>query len=179
MPLDLSDDTSTLVQVMAWCRQATSHYLSQCRTRSMSQNGVTRPQWVLTMTLMMTSLKSARQTLIFRSYHTYAGMCSSYTHIHTHTHAIHAHARAHDEWFNHTMNINTFLSKQLKVIFYSHRRTGPCFDFCCHMRISATRLFVQLISSGVTTTTIPTFSMTGPLWAESIDDLWIPLLKSG
>ena len=29
MPLDLTDDKSTLVQVMAWCRQATSHYLSQ------------------------------------------------------------------------------------------------------------------------------------------------------
>ena len=28
--LDLSNDKSTLVQVMAWCRQATSHYLSQC-----------------------------------------------------------------------------------------------------------------------------------------------------
>ena len=46
MPLDLTDDTSTLVQVMAWCRQATSHYLSQCWPRSMSPNGVTRPQWV-------------------------------------------------------------------------------------------------------------------------------------
>ena len=30
MPEDLTDDKSTLVQVMAWCRQATSHYLSQC-----------------------------------------------------------------------------------------------------------------------------------------------------
>ena len=29
-PLDLTDDKSTLVQVIAWCRQATSHYLSQC-----------------------------------------------------------------------------------------------------------------------------------------------------
>ena len=29
MSLDLTDDKSTLVQVMAWCRQATSHYLSQ------------------------------------------------------------------------------------------------------------------------------------------------------
>ena len=46
MPLDLTDDNSTLVQVMAWCRQATSHYLSQCWPRSMSPNGVTRPQWV-------------------------------------------------------------------------------------------------------------------------------------
>ena len=46
MPLDLTDDKSTLVQVMAWCRQATSHYLSQCWPRSMLSNGVTRPQWV-------------------------------------------------------------------------------------------------------------------------------------
>ena len=46
MPLVLTDDKSTLVQVMAWRRQATSHYLRQCRPRSMSPNGVTRPQWV-------------------------------------------------------------------------------------------------------------------------------------
>ena len=44
--LDLCDDKSTLVQVMAWCRQATRHYLSQCWPRSMSPNGVTGPQWV-------------------------------------------------------------------------------------------------------------------------------------
>ena len=30
IPQDLTDDKSTLVQVMAWCCQATSHYLSQC-----------------------------------------------------------------------------------------------------------------------------------------------------
>ena len=46
MPLDLTDDRSTLVQVMAWCHQATSHYLSQCWPRSMSPYDVTRPQWV-------------------------------------------------------------------------------------------------------------------------------------
>ena len=34
MSLDFTDDQSTLVQVMAWCRQATSHYLSQCWPRS-------------------------------------------------------------------------------------------------------------------------------------------------
>ena len=45
-PLDLTDDKSTLVQVMAWCRQAPSHYLSQCWLRSLSPYGVTRPQWV-------------------------------------------------------------------------------------------------------------------------------------
>ena len=42
----LTDDKSTLVQVMAWCRQATSHYLSQCWPESLSTYGVTRPQWV-------------------------------------------------------------------------------------------------------------------------------------
>ena len=35
MSLDFTDDHSTLVQVMAWCRQATSHYLSQCWPRSL------------------------------------------------------------------------------------------------------------------------------------------------
>ena len=46
--VDLTDDKSTLVQVMAWCRQATSHYLSHCWHRSMSPFCVTRPQWVNT-----------------------------------------------------------------------------------------------------------------------------------
>ena len=42
----LTDDKSTLGQVMAWCRQATSHYLTQCWPRSLSPYGVPRPQWV-------------------------------------------------------------------------------------------------------------------------------------
>ena len=46
MPLDLTDDKSTLIKVMAWCHQTTSHYLSQCWSRSMSPFGVTKPQWV-------------------------------------------------------------------------------------------------------------------------------------
>ena len=45
MPWDLTEDKSTFVQVMAWCRQATSHYLSQCWPSSMSPYGVARPQW--------------------------------------------------------------------------------------------------------------------------------------
>ena len=46
MPQDLTDDKSTLVQVMAWCHQATSHYLSQCWLSSLLPYGVARPQWV-------------------------------------------------------------------------------------------------------------------------------------
>ena len=36
---------STLVQVMAWCHQTTSHYLSQYWPRSKTPYAVTRPQW--------------------------------------------------------------------------------------------------------------------------------------
>ena len=46
MPMDLTDGKSTLVQVMAWCRQATSHYLSQCWPRSLLPYGVLRLLWV-------------------------------------------------------------------------------------------------------------------------------------
>ena len=49
MSLDFADDQSTLVQVMAWCHQATSHYLSQCWPRSLSPYGITRTQWVKTL----------------------------------------------------------------------------------------------------------------------------------
>ena len=39
MPQNLIDEKSTLVQVMAWCHQATSHYLSQFWPRSMVSLG--------------------------------------------------------------------------------------------------------------------------------------------
>ena len=46
MHVSVTEDTSTLVLVLAWCRQATSRYLNQCRPRSSTPYGVTRPQWV-------------------------------------------------------------------------------------------------------------------------------------
>ena len=46
MSLDLTNNKSTLAQVMAWCHQATTHYLSQCWPRFMLAYGITRPQWV-------------------------------------------------------------------------------------------------------------------------------------
>ena len=45
MSLDFTNDQSN-IQVMVWCLQATSHYLSQCWPRSMPTYGITRPQWV-------------------------------------------------------------------------------------------------------------------------------------
>ena len=45
---NLTDDKSTLIQVKAWCHQATSHYPSHCSPKSMSPYGFTRPQWCKT-----------------------------------------------------------------------------------------------------------------------------------
>ena len=50
MPQDLTDNKRTLVQVMAWCRQAASHYLSQCWPWSMSPYGITKPHWLVAYT---------------------------------------------------------------------------------------------------------------------------------
>ena len=47
---------STLVQVMAWCRQATSHYLSQCWPRPMPPYGVISPWWVNLISLIIVIL---------------------------------------------------------------------------------------------------------------------------
>ena len=44
--MGLTDDKLTLVQVMVWCSQATSQYLSQGWRRFMSPYGVIRSQWV-------------------------------------------------------------------------------------------------------------------------------------
>ena len=52
----LTDDKSTLVQVMAWCRQATSHYVNQCWPRSPTPYGVTRPQWGQVMHICFSNL---------------------------------------------------------------------------------------------------------------------------
>ena len=46
MSLNLTDDKSTSLQVMAWCHQPTSYYLSQYWPTSLSPYGVTRIQWV-------------------------------------------------------------------------------------------------------------------------------------
>ena len=46
MPQCLTDDESTLVQVMACCPQATNHYLNQCWPISTMLYDITRPQWV-------------------------------------------------------------------------------------------------------------------------------------
>ena len=63
------DNESTLVQVMAWRRQATSHYLSQCWTSSPTDICGTRGRWVnVTLTNMSnTSGESIIRMLAWQS----------------------------------------------------------------------------------------------------------------
>ena len=44
LSLGLTEDKWTMVKAMAWCHEATSHYLNQCSPRSVSPDGVNRPQ---------------------------------------------------------------------------------------------------------------------------------------
>ena len=59
LSLDLSDDKSTLVQAMAWCRQATSHYLNQYRLSYITLYDVTRPRWVKNSSMSQTKPSKA------------------------------------------------------------------------------------------------------------------------
>ena len=70
MPLDLTDATSTLGQLMAWCRQTSSHYLSQCWPRSISSYSVTRLQCVeLSHVFDPSDLTTINTNLVMNKFH--------------------------------------------------------------------------------------------------------------
>ena len=50
---------STLAQVMAWCHQATSHYLSQCWLRFVIPNGIWRHQAITWTNVDLSSVRSS------------------------------------------------------------------------------------------------------------------------
>ena len=74
MSLDFSYDKLKMVQVMAWCHQATNHYLSQCWPRSLSPYGITRPQWVNEKCLKVSPTKCCILTHWGRVLHIYASV---------------------------------------------------------------------------------------------------------
>ena len=57
-------DKSTLAQIMAWCRQAPSHYLSQCWSKSISPYGVSLGRNVLTHWGRVTHICVSKLTII-------------------------------------------------------------------------------------------------------------------
>ena len=46
LPRDINDDKTLLFMIMAWCRQAPTHYLSQCWPTCITPYGVTGPHWL-------------------------------------------------------------------------------------------------------------------------------------
>ena len=62
MPQKLTDKKPTLVQVMACCHQATSHYLNQCWRSNPIPYGVTGPQWV-NKNFLLAHIRISRQSL--------------------------------------------------------------------------------------------------------------------
>ena len=71
---NLTKEKSTLLQVMAWCRQATSHYLNQCWPRSMSPYGVTRPRPVEEIASVIAHFSPVPE-LIHMAVHIYIYIC--------------------------------------------------------------------------------------------------------
>ena len=74
MSLGSTDDPSILLQGMAWFRQATSHYLSQCWPRPLTPFGVTRPQWINT-----TVVRAHPNWKTSRPYITFSMILETYT----------------------------------------------------------------------------------------------------
>ena len=58
MSLDLTGDKSTLVQVLAWCHQATGHYLSKWWPGILLPYDVTKPPWVKTVNILIMATES-------------------------------------------------------------------------------------------------------------------------
>ena len=58
----LTDEKSTLVQVRAWCHQATSHYQHQCWPSTVLPYGITSPQWVQILGMLSSALLQNKST---------------------------------------------------------------------------------------------------------------------
>ena len=68
MSQDFIGGKSMLVQVMAWCCQATSRYPSQCWPTFMSPYGITKPQWVNSLCAELISAKNIYTCISYNLY---------------------------------------------------------------------------------------------------------------
>ena len=68
----------TLVHEMAWCRQAGSHYLSQCWPRSMSPYDLIRPQGVKALYALW---KYRQMSTCFKCFNIFINTFRTWTHI--------------------------------------------------------------------------------------------------
>ena len=71
LSLDVIDNKSTWVLVMAWGCQTISHYQIQCWPGSSTPQGITRPQWVKWYTLVLSIWCVLLPVIITWDYYTY------------------------------------------------------------------------------------------------------------
>ena len=149
---------------MAGCRQATSHYLSQCWPRFLSPYGVIRPQWVKPVLYHNKfSQKCHLSMCIFIIHILYARMCTWCARD----------VRWWNQryyWFGQVSLILT-MSRYL-AIECCQTITGTSndrHDFSNHRKIP---LFVQTFAQETLK-----LHITGPLWGEATGHRWIPLTK--
>ena len=122
--LDLIDDKSILVPVRVWCRQTTSHNLSQCWPRSMSLYAGIRPWWVNGMLH-----QSCRQFIICSKWESHIMLCSCRRTLIGHNRAIRPHYRPEITWFWEARDVPRFMRLPFKYIDnngHNHSHRGIC-----------------------------------------------------
>ena len=147
-----ADDKSTLVQVMAWCRQATSHYLSQCWHSSLSPYGVTRPQWVKSIEFEGITIKQC---------------CKE--------------SNSQNEIVYKIQQCYTYKLKYKAMWFFFHCFTGIIMVMLCKWWCISNNWQLNTMLNRFFRLTIeqtPKLSITGPLWGESTSDHCIPVHSS-
>ena len=116
--LPLINDKSTLVQVMAWCRQATSHYLNQCWPSSMLPYGITRPQWVNSFIVPWQTWKNSHKILKL-TYHVLEVKCHVFAST-SNVFLINLH------W----VQYHGLESNLVQVMAWWHQATSHCLNHC-------------------------------------------------
>ena len=137
IPQNTFDDKSTLVQVMAWCRQAPSHYLSQCWPRSMPPYDVTRPQWVkiVDQSFQLETLWPILQHHLDRkSSNLWVNSFLSKPNDLTLSHLSRFSC-----WSFAALSLRTSISSSLRSFFNLSSRSLSCLMSCCNFRRSAWR----------------------------------------
>ena len=113
MSLEVTDDKSTLVQVMAWCRQATRHYPSQYRCSSMASPGHSE--------LIPSVCNSGRLHHVGRWKRTIWLWCHHYCESGTHETRNWSYDRKYTQVMS--LDVNTYMSSCMQYLFTRNLHT--------------------------------------------------------
>ena len=116
---------------MAWCHQATSHYLGQCWPGSMPSYGITRPQWVNSIGLVQVYGILSALTMEIPQFCTWSLVISTVLHIITgiyfsfriafaQTLCSHGFTTSQNVMCNNGVESITFFTRTLYSVFWSN-----------------------------------------------------------